>query len=908
MEDAFWHCSMLFSFECWTDKEDGRSPHRRQARVAEFVAGMSFNPLVILHERQCSAIYNALDAGRPASAVKQCDELLAKQPDLYLATALKSVGLCRTGNKAEANRIVDQLIKLKSDALNSSVLSPLSMALSMLDRDEDEADVLDMVSKAQPGSVDMARKACMAMARTRQWQRMQQTALRIHKTVSGKKDADDLYFWWSMQAYCLVADDPALPGSQLALPLAQRMIVKQLETKPLGAQSDEALYLYGRILQKQGKAAWPEAIRLLSEDRVGKALCERSMTLAALRHELQESLEEWDTINAEAVQALGRGIRNWSAVEAAVKSAIALTDKSKKPTALKSLEEKLMIFAREDKRDRTTRLAPIFLLQEANKHGKQSALTINLLKLLSTYIDDFSSKACAFEDIEPALQFVSMQERDTLLQKLSEQGRPPSSPFTTLDGLYKAMNAVKLQRALQNKDELTAASETHFALQCMRLYLSALPIGKSLPKTEMQPSDDFALLAAQALIHASALQRAGREEGWRASLQLVCAILHVALTHSPKGYRPRILLIRVLLQFGAIDAARVQFDALGVKGIQYETLGWVLAGRFAHSTVMLPPGSEQERDLLSSMRRMRSVWHEARTQVPAMVCKALEHGTFSRVEEMLDFASRLDNSIARRLHAVEAARLNAMGISAGLDGEQVRGELVETCKALKKGQLFDQRDRRVLLNLLPPTVDGIAKLTSVTPLGEPDETYLRIHLALSAAALNVSGAEEAEMATPALHQLASEDEELYEMAQLLRKGGENTTQALQEWFERITRRCKEASSGICTLPCAWLHSSCAALEAFYLVQSAEKIEQKAKGVVLERLRDVQAVLKATLDESQRRSPSRFQTDQEWTNVLQQALLDDRVGETLLQERAKELDDGTKSATEAILARIKLAIN
>ena len=47
------------------------------------------------------SIYDALDTGQNQQALKQCNQILKKKPDLPLVKALKALSLVRTGNIAE---------------------------------------------------------------------------------------------------------------------------------------------------------------------------------------------------------------------------------------------------------------------------------------------------------------------------------------------------------------------------------------------------------------------------------------------------------------------------------------------------------------------------------------------------------------------------------------------------------------------------------------------------------------------------------------------------------------------------------------------------------------------------------------------------------------------------------------
>lgn len=586
---------------------------------------MSFNPLALLQERQCAPVYSALDSGNPSAALRQCDGLLAKQPDLHLAAALRSLALVRLGRRADASKQVDGLLAAtsKNKALldgGSSLLHVLSIALGSLGRTSDEVEMLDAASKAAPSNIDLGARAFVAMAKTGQWQRAQQTSLRLSKAAAGSKGSDnDLHFWWSMQAYALVAADPSLPAHQLALPLATRMIQKHLETAPWGARSDEELFLYATILARQGDASKRQAVELLDAQ---KELREKSMTLAILRTELLRELGQWTTLYEEALQAMESGDDNWSHVQVLVEAVSKLQDDSSSSSSkVTDVETRLSKLAEgKGAKNRGFRLARLELVRGLSDEQRAKLSQPDLSKLIVAYFGDFAQKACAYEDLAPhALLLVEGPGLEKVREAVAKE---EAREIKTLDDLYRVLNACKLLRLVQ-ADSKDAEMDRTLSKRYWDIYKRALVIGKDLPKTEMQPADDFALLAAQASVAASPSSPS--------DLVRAVSMLESALQHSPKGYRLRVLLIRLLRQLGSVDEAREHFSKLGARSVQLETLGWLLVDRSSSYRNLLPQGSSQEADFDSAVEGIARIWRESEREMPEMVAKAFENGIFSRV-------------------------------------------------------------------------------------------------------------------------------------------------------------------------------------------------------------------------------------------------------------------------------------
>jgi N-terminal acetyltransferase B complex non-catalytic subunit len=75
-------------------------------------------------------------------------------------------------------------------------------------------------------------------------------------------------------------------------------------------------------------------------------------------------------------------------------------------------------------------------------------------------------------------------------------------------------------------------------------YLEALPLGSSLPKTELQPADDLVILAAQTLVNIFSISKD------ESLLHEAAALLEYGLLKSAQSYRIRLHLIRIYRMLG----------------------------------------------------------------------------------------------------------------------------------------------------------------------------------------------------------------------------------------------------------------------------------------------------------------------------------------------------------------------
>lgn len=126
-----------------------------------------------------------------------------------------------------------------------------------------------------------------------------------------------------------------------------------------------------------------------------------------------------------------------------------------------------------------------------------------------------------------------------------------------------------------SSDEFTPESEKARAEEYVKNYLDALKFGADLPDTELQPADDFALLAGHAFV---SLWKLTKEES---HLQSAVSILEYASARSKQSYKIRLLLIRLYQLLGAPSLALEQYRLMNPKQVQTDTLSHLVLSRAA---------------------------------------------------------------------------------------------------------------------------------------------------------------------------------------------------------------------------------------------------------------------------------------------------------------------------------------
>jgi N-terminal acetyltransferase B complex non-catalytic subunit len=88
------------------------------------------------------------------------------------------------------------------------------------------------------------------------------------------------------------------------------------------------------------------------------------------------------------------------------------------------------------------------------------------------------------------------------------------------------------------------------AVDLVREYFEALPLGKDLPKLELQLADDLAILAAQVYVNMFSLDNAV------AHLHNAVVILEYASRKSPQSYQIHLELVRIYRLLGVFVYSR----------------------------------------------------------------------------------------------------------------------------------------------------------------------------------------------------------------------------------------------------------------------------------------------------------------------------------------------------------------
>ena len=117
---------------------------------------------------------------------------------------------------------------------------------------------------------------------------------------------------------------------------------------------------------------------------------------------------------------------------------------------------------------------------------------------------------------------------------------------TTVSELCRLINSFKILRFSLLESDITVELESARVEKYLKYYLEALPLGAHLPSTELQPADDLALLAGNALVNLWTLTNHD------AHLLNAVYLLEFGLTKSKQSFLMRLILIRVYRILGKV--------------------------------------------------------------------------------------------------------------------------------------------------------------------------------------------------------------------------------------------------------------------------------------------------------------------------------------------------------------------
>ncbi|BGP30008.1 mitochondrial distribution and morphology [Rhodotorula toruloides] len=700
--------------------------------------------------RSIGPICSALESLNYKRALLLADQVLKRSPGDASALALKALAFSVSSKPLPSStqqdilKVVEAVKTVKGGAglEDSDVLMILSYVLRGIDRGEMALELLTKATQLHPDNEELALEAFTQYMRSNDCKSAQ-----LVSTKMSKRFKDDRYFWWSVMSTILQVRDLSHPQGELLLALVERQLSTCFSTTSNASAADSAeekrtsasyasadeFHVVTRFLELRAQyaalktdssttsyfATSPALIlpSLPSSDTAlspAKSLlahfssaeadkwCEQDLGLDLWRREAELAYGsvdggEWKKLWERLKAALEKGDVNWHTMLYLIRAALAIaagsSSTSTKPSSPSSegldlLSQTRQLFrslATDSPRAKVERgylLGQLEVAREVRSRGWEEV--DDLLALVKEYFERFGSKACCFDDLHQYLEVLSDAETIDLggvLTEASEDG------LKTVAAATEVINACKLLRYLSD-DPVDAAQEKSEAEKHIKRYFDTLPLGKDLPPTELQPADDFALLAGQAYVSAYHLSHD------RSYLERALVLLDHVLLRSKYKYQVRILTINILRLLGASSAALAHYHFFGVKNIQYDTLSHLVMSRGATFAI------ESGKDVgVFEEALATSTWYASgQREAHEMVVKAFNNNALSKIEDFSEFRHRLTDSLQDGLTTLETLRMRVL--RGGLDAAATE-EAVQTLKRLSKASAdsySDNRDFKTLPN------------------------------------------------------------------------------------------------------------------------------------------------------------------------------------------------------------------
>ncbi|SCV69403.1 BQ2448_2423 [Microbotryum intermedium] len=598
-------------------------------------------------------------------------------------------------------------------------LMVLAWTIAALNEDKDAAHqeinaVMSLAVERHPNKEEVSIEAFQSFVRSGDYRSAQRTSMRLQKTFPTQTH----YLWWYTAAILLQVRISPTAGEvdadmtdAVLLALAERQLATHFKPTSNEASSDDdqkfasahEFHLVTRFLElcaihrpsdsasalvlpslpstTEELTPTTRLLRHLASREAG-AYCATGLGLRIWRREAElkygsgaggEWKASWDRMKRE----IEEGDTNWHTMLYLVRCAFALADGSSlafdgsadslvfKPrtpptpeghqlidetrTLLDQFSEGLHVSSAPHERGYL--LGVLEIARENRRRGWDEG-SERLGALVARYIERFESKMCCYDDLRGYLEVLDDDESTQVRGNMEERGNSAGDVTPKLS--VPLINAAKIARFLA-LTSTSAEAQITLAHSYLTRYFQVLPLGSHLDSTDLQPADDFALLAAQAFVSAYHLDHE------RSRLESALLVLDYALQRSRHKYQIRLLAINIQRLLGASSIAMDLNRSLGIKSIQYDTLVHVVATRgstFANAAGATTSASDA--GILDELTKAKRWYGVGGDEAADMVVRVFMLHNLSKIEDFVEFQTRLINSYTKDLVTLESLRIQLL--------------------------------------------------------------------------------------------------------------------------------------------------------------------------------------------------------------------------------------------------------
>ncbi|KAI1317905.1 N-alpha-acetyltransferase 25, NatB auxiliary subunit [Mortierella claussenii] len=644
-----------------------------------------------------------MDVGNYREGIQLCNKALKKQPDFHMVKALKALAFERSGKMNEALQLCEEI--QWSKPTDEPTLRTLSMVLRSAGKYEPMIKLYENASRANPKNENLATQWFMSLARMLDFKGQQMVALQLHKNF--KKDN---YMFWAIMSITLQGQKVPVNQPNVLYQLAERMMAKMNSEGKVGTIEELQLYLIILLGQKDRHV---DALALLEGDIGVKTKAIENVELRFLRIELLIKIGRWNDARDATVQIL-REINSddWRTILQYFDTIfLPVQDADLKESA--NLAEARAFTSELVKNDGKNPKRGPFLAQielEKRVQDRTGDNKVAVLDLLVAYFNKFGSKTCCFEDLSTYISKLDSDDAREFCKRLRASAGEKSD---TIKEIAIQINVARFERFVGLQTNLSSNEAVALVNKFWKQYEGALPFGKDLEETERQYGDDYAIIAAHLLIDI--------HKDTKSYFPLLNAVfmLEHALSASKHNYQIKLVLIRIYELLGAFNCAIAIYNTMAIKHVQHDTMSHFITDRASSFGLF--------NEALSQLYSAHEIYHSNEAETPEMILQAYKYSTFSKMQEFIEFQSRLENSLQKMIADREMIRLEFLkedSVSRAIIWLQ---EL--EINNLKYDAQFcesriDNRDTSVMLNWNPKDSASVELLTR--PAAQLDRPWMML--------------------------------------------------------------------------------------------------------------------------------------------------------------------------------------
>lgn len=593
------------------------------------------------YQRLLNPVYNHLDNGNPAKALKECDQILRKQskknalptsdPIWQNTNSLKAIALQRLNRIEEALELANRIRETQPS--DEATLQMVSNIYRDCHQPQFIPTLYENALKKQE-SEDLYTHTFMAYLRNENFMQMKLIGAKLFQ-----KYKQYPYLYWSAMAGYLqgVLNQPEM--KKMNLTLARRYIEKELDK----VDNERQIKLYLMILDE-----------LEDDEEIEKVLTKyESLFTQTLFGYKERMLALWERkgchgqIASEMTKDLTKDDNDWAAWRKLISTVFTIsqnqtdlklesTDRSTVtsiPVLIQYVTDKCISC-----RSRGPHLAKfetIRLLNGVPEHwGSLSDVFIN-------YCHTFRSKSSTFFDLETFFILLNNTKQDVKVdiinQLISTIQQTENYENQNLDAICcNHLLPYQLWLNWRADEDVDISVLVKFALN-MIAETSELENIKRLMPTEPRPWDRHFLVAAQLLL-------AQQEQVQLETLVKALAILELGIAHTGKNSDLMLMALNLYAKIGCVSKGIEYMKSLDIKSIQYDSIGYVAFPVLAR----LDPEESSE-----VMENATSFYVHSNKDATDMIIKCYQNGNFDKILDMMQFRDAILNSGMRRLTITE---------------------------------------------------------------------------------------------------------------------------------------------------------------------------------------------------------------------------------------------------------------